>query len=35
MRMPFPPALNPGSIYENQTSTQRRYFEQVDVAAAK
>ena len=35
MRMPFPPALNPGSIYENQTSAQRRYFEQVEVAAAK
>jgi ectoine hydroxylase-related dioxygenase (phytanoyl-CoA dioxygenase family) len=35
MRMPFPPALNPGSIYENQTSTQRRYFERVEVAAAK
>jgi hypothetical protein len=27
--------LNPGSIYENQTSTQRRYFERVEVAAAK
>ena len=35
MRMPFPPALNPGSIYENQTSTQRRYFERVEVGAAK
>jgi phytanoyl-CoA hydroxylase len=35
MRMPFPPALNPGSIYENQTSTQRRYFERVEVAAVK
>jgi len=35
MRMPFPAALNPGSIYENQTSTQRRYFERVEVAAAK
>jgi phytanoyl-CoA hydroxylase len=35
MRMPFPPALNPGSIYENQTSVQRRYFQQVEVAPAK
>jgi ectoine hydroxylase-related dioxygenase (phytanoyl-CoA dioxygenase family) len=35
MRMPFPPALNPGSIYENQTSTQRRYFERVEVTSAK
>ncbi len=35
MRMPFPPALNPGSIYENQTSVQRRYFQHVEVAPAK
>lgn len=35
MRMPFPPALNQGSIYENQTSAQRRWFQQVEVAAAK
>src|SRR4249920_1449724 len=35
MRMPLPPALNPGSIYENQTSTQRRYFERVEAAPAK
>jgi ectoine hydroxylase-related dioxygenase (phytanoyl-CoA dioxygenase family) len=35
VRMPFPPASNPGSIYENQTSAQRRYFEQVEAAAAK
>jgi ectoine hydroxylase-related dioxygenase (phytanoyl-CoA dioxygenase family) len=35
IRMPFPPALNPGSIYENQTSARRRYFEQVEVAPAK
>jgi phytanoyl-CoA hydroxylase len=35
MRMPFPPALNPGSIYENQTSSQRRYFERIEVASAK
>ena len=35
VRMPLPPALNPGSIYENQTSAQRRYFERVEVAAAK
>jgi hypothetical protein len=35
MRMPFPPALNPGSIYEMQTSTQRRYFERVEVTSTK
>jgi ectoine hydroxylase-related dioxygenase (phytanoyl-CoA dioxygenase family) len=35
MRMPYPPALNPGSIYENQTATQRRYFQQAEVASAK
>jgi len=35
VRMPLPPALNPGSIYENQTSAQRRYFERVEVAPAK
>ena len=27
VRMPLPPALNPGSIYENQTATGRRYFD--------
>ncbi len=26
IRMPLPPALNQGSIYENQTAMQRRYF---------
>jgi ectoine hydroxylase-related dioxygenase (phytanoyl-CoA dioxygenase family) len=35
MRMPYPPALNQGSIYENQTSAQRRWFQQVEVAEAK
>ena len=33
VRMPFPPARNQGSIYENQTSLQSRYFEQ-DAATA-
>jgi phytanoyl-CoA hydroxylase len=27
VRMPYPPALDQGSIYENQKSAQRRYFE--------
>jgi hypothetical protein len=35
MRMPFPPALNQGSIYENQTSVNRRYFQPMEEAAAK
>src|SRR5215813_11474454 len=35
IRMPYPAALNPGSIYENQTATQRRYFQQTEVAPAK
>lgn len=35
MRMPYPPALNQGSIYENQTSAQRRWFQQVEAAEAK
>ena len=35
MRMPFPPALNQGSIYENQTSVHRRYFQPVEEAATK
>jgi len=26
VRMPLPPALNPGSIYENQTAARARYF---------
>lgn len=29
IRMPYPPALNPGSIYENQTVISKRYFEVV------
>ena len=28
IRMPLPPALNQGSIYENQTALQHRYFDQ-------
>jgi phytanoyl-CoA hydroxylase len=28
IRMPFPPAEHQGSIYENQTALERRYFEQ-------
>ena len=28
IRMPFPPARNQGSIYENQTVLEHRYFEQ-------
>jgi ectoine hydroxylase-related dioxygenase (phytanoyl-CoA dioxygenase family) len=28
IRMPLPPAANQGSIYENQTALERRYFEQ-------
>ena len=31
VRMPYPPALNQGSIYENQTATRARYF---DIKAA-
>lgn len=30
IRMPYPPALNQGSIYENQTVVGRRYFEMVE-----
>ncbi len=33
IRMPYPPAKNQGSIYENQTALQRRYFDQQAVAA--
>jgi ectoine hydroxylase-related dioxygenase (phytanoyl-CoA dioxygenase family) len=29
VRMPLPPALNQGSIYENQSSARKRFFEQV------
>lgn len=32
VRMPLPPALNPGSIYENQTAVRARYFEPRAVA---
>ena len=35
IRMPLPPALNQGSIYENQTSAQRRYFKPVEEAQAR
>jgi hypothetical protein len=31
VRMPYPPAKNQGSIYENQTASRARYF---DVKAA-
>ncbi len=31
-RMPLPPALNQGSIYENQTASQKRFFEMSKVA---
>ncbi len=34
VRMPLPPALNQGSIYENQTSAARRYFDRKDERAA-
>ncbi len=34
IRMPLPPAKNQGSIYENQTALQRRYFEEPAPAAA-
>lgn len=32
IRMPFPPARNQGSIYENQTALERRYFDQQDAS---
>jgi phytanoyl-CoA hydroxylase len=36
VRMPLPPALNQGSIYENQTASRARYFEmQTESVAAK
>lgn len=31
VRMPLPPALNQGSIYENQSASGRKFFDQVDV----
>jgi phytanoyl-CoA hydroxylase len=33
IRMPLPPAANPGSIYENQTALTRRFFEREAVPA--
>jgi hypothetical protein len=35
IRMPLPPAANQGSIYENQTALQRRYFEPAPVAVPR
>jgi len=35
IRMPMPPAANQGSIYENQTALQRRYFEPAPVAVPR
>jgi len=35
IRMPLPPAVNQGSIYENQTALQRRYFEPAPVAVPR
>jgi hypothetical protein len=32
VRMPLPPALNQGSIYENQTASAKRFFEVSEVA---
>ena len=34
VRMPLPPALHQGSIYENQTAASRRYFAKETVAAS-
>jgi ectoine hydroxylase-related dioxygenase (phytanoyl-CoA dioxygenase family) len=31
VRMPLPPAINQGSIYENQSASGKRFFEQVEV----
>ncbi|KAF1045078.1 MAG: Ectoine dioxygenase [Herbaspirillum frisingense] len=31
VRMPLPPALNQGSIYENQSASGKRFFDQVEV----
>jgi 2-succinyl-5-enolpyruvyl-6-hydroxy-3-cyclohexene-1-carboxylate synthase len=33
IRMPLPPAKNQGSIYQNQTALQRRYFDQQAAAS--
>jgi phytanoyl-CoA hydroxylase len=35
VRMPLPPARNQGSIYENQTSARRRFFEVKEDAPAE
>jgi hypothetical protein len=35
IRMPLPPAANQGSIYENQTALQRRYFEPAPAAVPR
>ena len=35
VRMPLPPARNQGSIYENQTSSQKRFFDRVDAPVRK
>jgi len=32
VRMPLPPALNQGSIYENQTASSKRFFEAIEIA---
>jgi hypothetical protein len=34
VRMPLPPALRQGSIYENQSDAARRYFQVSDETAA-
>ena len=34
-RMPLPPALNQGSIYENQASSGKRFFDVADDAAVQ
>ena len=34
VRMPLPPALRQGSIYENQSDAARRYFAVTDEASA-
>ena len=35
VRMPLPPALHQGSIYENQSDAARRYFPVTDEASAR
>ena len=34
VRMPYPPAINQGSIYENQTASRARYFDVKDEAVS-